>query len=1180
MANMSSFYGGRSAPSFTIVKNFDGIDVPSNKYTKTFYAIDEKNELVHGALSFWEGRNTDPESIVRVGTGDNPECIIRKTRNNFVQYSWRLIENNGTKIDEIQLPRIFAKGMFQCFSEGVATLDEVNYQEYVLIDTVTNLNEYSNPDNGKIYRRGFDVNNGMYGAEYIGRITGPQGFNTGIQLDTFSNIKNDTSNQKVKGTVVADLLPGSNLVIENNQLKEGQGIECIYANVLDEGGNVLQTKIGFKFPYLVNTFKSDLVAPYNLPDNLITEIKADGEELGNLTDNPNPFYRHWSIKIPHGKKGDSVELIRKQPTLAPEGINYYTSLHNLKNNISPIALESSVEISSDKYLIDEDEENKIAYIQLEENKFVKAEDCINNKVFYKIRNYNTKEEGTLSIPIEVGDIDSIIKTNLAKDGTLTIYYDNGKIEEAKNKIRWITDLQVNSDEGANQKLHVTYNTPKSNEVLAEDIGVPINFIKEVYIGTTKDNEINKKVKPNCLYVRYSDPNFYSDSNQYITINGKQWVELGILTPPVQGLKILKGYSESEFTDEIKNTPPETLFKDTAAYGGAITVAGSMHIFDYLTNQWTDTKIAIGEAHIILDNYVSTNTNNDNNFLINDKKSALSDTLPLKLNQEDIASSSNIEDFNNIDKQGIYSIQKDLTNKPSTDSCVESNLIVLKINNIIHQIFLKDDKVYSRYRNSKNTWTSWENNIGTNFTAPKEGEEEGTRGLVPAPKKTEIGNYFLNSNGGWATLNGKFAKLGENETFTGTPIFSKGFTSKGTIEESTFENVVSITANPTDGEALRVTNGISTGNISASGNGKFGSINIGDTEVINSSCVGKFASITSTDAISITNGGITATNGVGQFASISATGNISTSGGNISTSKGDISTDNGNITATGSISTDNGNISATGSISTTNGNIIASGYGKFASINIGDTTVINSSCTGIFSSIETTTGGIIVKQNKSETASISNDGIGSFTNINIKNDKASIDNTGKLVINNTEDIEIAYKSDGTISTVTGGAVEIKGGMLVNQSIYSNGKVYNAVWNDLADSIVVNKDAEIEAGYCYCLKDNNYVKSSKYLDNGIIGIHSDTYGFKMGEKVGEKQLDCAVAGFVLAYVDKDYLPGTALTCTKDGRLTKMKLKDKQKFPEKIVATYWKDEPNEEWGSDNRKVKVNGRKWVKIK
>ena len=1366
MANMSSFYGGRSAPSFTIVKSFDGVDIPSNRYTKTFYAIDNKNKLVHGTLRYWEGQNIEPESIVRVGTGDNPECIIRKTRNNFAQYNWRLTENNGAKVDEIQLPQIFAKGMLQCFSEGVATLDEVNYQEYVLIDTITNLNEYSNPDNGKIYRRGFDVNNGMQGAEYIGRITGPQGYNTGIQLDTFSNV-GKINNPIEEQIIYSDLVPGGvkKQVSDEStgevteKLEENRNIECVYANVLDESGNVLHTKIGFKFPYLVNTFKSDLVAPYGLPSNLISETDKDGNILSKEHSNNNPFYRHWSIKIPYGKKGDSVELIRKQPTVAPEGINYYTSLYNLKKNISPIALESSVEFSSDKYLIDEDdeEENKIAYIKLEENKFVKAEDCTNNKVFYKIRNYNTKEEGILSIPIEIGDIDSIIKTNLDKNGILTIYYDNGKEEIAKNKIRWINDiklntegdnpnyklhvtyntldsdgrieekdigksirwienlevnkddkklyvtynipktdetskieaisepirsienlyvdgenkklcvtyntpregkdskteeisepirwienLQVNSGEKDNQKLHVTYNTPKANGVSEEDIGVPINFIKELYIGTADDYiATKKKVKPNCLYVRYSDPNFYSDSNQYITIDGKQWVELGILTPPVQGLKILKEYSEAEFTDEVKHTPPEVLFENTAAYGGAITVAGSMHIFDYLTNQWTDTKIVIGEAHTILDNYVSTNTNNDNNFLINNNKSALSDTLPLKLNQEDIASSSNIEDFNNIDKQGIYSIQKDLTNKPSTDSCVDSNLIVLKINDIIHQIFLKDDKVYSRYRyqeNTKNIWTSWKNNIGTDFKGSNT-TTAGIRGLVPAPPTTtETDNYFLKSNGYWTDLNGTFARLGKSETFTDTPVFSKGFTSQGTTV-STFTNAVSITAaDSTDKKALSVTNGISAGNISASGNGKFSSINIGNTEIINDSCVGKFASITSTSGISITNGGVTADNGVGQFASISATGNISTSGGDISTSKGDINTSNGNISATGSISTDNGNISATGSISTTNGNIIAtsgdisttngnisaSGNGKFGSINIGDIEVINSSCQGIFSSIDINKD----TTNKSK-ASISATGVGKFSSINIGNtevidsssngkfssinigntevidssfngkfssievttgsisvkqngsETASISNDGKLTIKKTDDIKIEeYKSDGTISTVTGGAVEIKGGMLVKKSIYSDGKVYNAVWNDLADSIIVNKDAKIEAGYCYCLKDNKYVKSSKYLDNGIIGIHSDTYGFKMGDKIGEKQLDCAVAGFVLAYVDKDYLPGTALTCTKDGRLTKMKSKDKQRFPEKIVATYWKDEPNEEWGSDNRKVKVNGRKWVKIK
>ena len=101
----------------------------------------------------------------------------------------------------------------------------------------------------------------------------------------------------------------------------------------------------------------------------------------------------------------------------------------------------------------------------------------------------------------------------------------------------------------------------------------------------------------------------------------------------------------------------------------------------------------------------------------------------------------------------------------------------------------------------------------------------------------------------------------------------------------------------------------------------------------------------------------------------------------------------------------------------------------------------------------------------------------------------------------------------------------------------------------------------------------------MDEGIIGIDSDTYGMNMGHKPGLNQMDVAVAGFVLAYVDKEYKPGTPLTCTENGYLTEIKKEDKIEYPERIVATYWKSESAEEWGSESRKVRVNGRKWVKV-
>ena len=102
----------------------------------------------------------------------------------------------------------------------------------------------------------------------------------------------------------------------------------------------------------------------------------------------------------------------------------------------------------------------------------------------------------------------------------------------------------------------------------------------------------------------------------------------------------------------------------------------------------------------------------------------------------------------------------------------------------------------------------------------------------------------------------------------------------------------------------------------------------------------------------------------------------------------------------------------------------------------------------------------------------------------------------------------------------------------------------------------------------------------MQKSYIGIHSDTYGFKLGHEENKEKLNVAVSGFVLAYVDKEYEVGTPLTCTSDGHLTEIKLEDKIKYPERVVATYWKNEPNEEWGPEGDKVKVKGRKWVKVK
>lgn len=193
------------------------------------------------------------------------------------------------------------------------------------------------------------------------------------------------------------------------------------------------------------------------------------------------------------------------------------------------------------------------------------------------------------------------------------------------------------------------------------------------------------------------------------------------------------------------------------------------------------------------------------------------------------------------------------------------------------------------------------------------------------------------------------------------------------------------------------------------------------------------------------------------------------------------------------------------------------------------------------------------------------------NLSVFGNKApakAVAESGKIINASTRDAS-ANSTDAAIYT--------PGGLKVGLNIYADA-VHNAVWNDLVDCIPVPEDTELEYGYCYKFDGNNYIKTDKYADSQYIGIHSDTAGFYMGERP-TKTLKASVAGFVLAHVDKLYKPGTSLVCTKEGKLTKANIFVKIFRPQSIIASFWKDEKDKEWGPKNKKIKVNGRKWVKV-
>ena len=245
---------------------------------------------------------------------------------------------------------------------------------------------------------------------------------------------------------------------------------------------------------------------------------------------------------------------------------------------------------------------------------------------------------------------------------------------------------------------------------------------------------------------------------------------------------------------------------------------------------------------------------------------------------------------------------------------------------------------------------------------------------------------------------------------------------------------------------------------------------------------------------------------------------------------------------------------------TSANITASGSAILDGSTIKDATVQNGTIDLNGNTLNVTSTSEITNTIKGSTITLNGVGAIGATSMTLTTDSGA-----SLNINNTLGNETP--GDGTALACNGGI--------------SAAKVYNAVWNDLADSIEVPSDTELEYGYCYKYKDEKVYKTDEYADPNVLGIHSDTAGMVLGIKPSHiKCINLAVAGVVLAYVDKEYECGTALVATKGGMLTKANRATLLLHPERIVATYYKKEKEDRWGPKSNRINVNGRSWVKIK
>jgi hypothetical protein len=142
-----------------------------------------------------------------------------------------------------------------------------------------------------------------------------------------------------------------------------------------------------------------------------------------------------------------------------------------------------------------------------------------------------------------------------------------------------------------------------------------------------------------------------------------------------------------------------------------------------------------------------------------------------------------------------------------------------------------------------------------------------------------------------------------------------------------------------------------------------------------------------------------------------------------------------------------------------------------------------------------------------------------------------------------------------------------------------KVWNAVWNDLADFQLLND--RLVFGKCYYDTVEGARICTERCQMSSIGIASDTFGFGLGSGANpSREVPIAVAGWVLAYVDREYAPGTPLVSAADGGLTAATREEKLEYPERIVGIYKKKELDAVWGPAGRRIEVLGRHWVKVK
>ena len=411
------------------------------------------------------------------------------------------------------------------FSRG-NDFTEVKFDEYVIIN---NPNK-NHPDNGKIFRRGYDYNSdrtlsaitllvdgdGNYyqnvteekyknlldtdsfitvetyqknhqdsftgiraaGAEYIGCIVGPAGKAPLLNMESYAQVNarsttefeyRKTSGEYSPNSIDPGLIPG-----KDNQGNFHDNIEWVCFSIRnDQYGDDTQAYIGFKFPYLITQMQTSQVEPYDTNGDI-----ADMSDIFRASDDDgsHPYYNKWHLHIPKGVKGDTFKNLKVT--------TYREWLRGLSG-------------SADRIMYDATQSGLITYTpgenDLDREILIYEDWNYNNKQngqvkYYYLGDYNhidtiTFENGILTFSFTHDDdisfiFDYISRIELAEDGTLTFVHsilENGqqKKDVYANRLQWISNVSLDTGSFPLIPVYEPEVNEETGDPLYDEFGNPI-----------------------------------------------------------------------------------------------------------------------------------------------------------------------------------------------------------------------------------------------------------------------------------------------------------------------------------------------------------------------------------------------------------------------------------------------------------------------------------------------------------------------------------------------------------------------------------------------------------------------------------------------------------------------------------------------------------------------------------